>query len=205
MTSIVSNPAAPAQPRLPVLDPADIPNLDNVVIEDGAPVESIFAEKQYRLLTDPLYSSWPGPGEGRSFVALTNVGYFHTVKEPPLVPDCLLSLDVRPGKDLSKKENNSYFQWIFGKPPDVVIQIVSDKRGGEEDFKKDMYARLGVPFYVIFDPRDLLQGGVLRAWGLVHRRYASIEPRWFAEIGLGLILWPGTFEQLERTWLRWCA
>src|SRR5260370_21552187 len=32
------------------LDPADIPNLDDVVIEDGAPVQSIFAEKRLRLL-----------------------------------------------------------------------------------------------------------------------------------------------------------
>lgn len=202
MTSMIPHP--PAQPPLPALDPADIPNLDNVVIEDGVPIENIFVEKQYRLLTEPLYSSWPGPGEGRPFVVMTNVGYFHTVNEPPLVPDCLLSLDVRPGKNLDRKENNSYFQWIFGKQPDVVIEIVSDKRGGEEDFKKDTYARLGVPFYVIYDPRDLLQGGVLRTWGLVRRRYAAVEPRWFAEIGLGLILWDGAYERWERTWLRWC-
>lgn len=205
MTSMVPNPPAapPQQPPL-VLDPADIPNVDDLVTEDGAPVESIFAEKQYRLLTEPLYSSWPGPGESRPFLVMTNVGYFHTVKQPPLVPDCLLSLDVRPGEDLIRKENHSYFQWLFGKPPDVVIEIVSDKRGGEEDFKKDTYARQAVPFYVIFDPRNLLQGGVLRAWAMERRKYVSLDPCWLPEIGLGLVLWTGAFEQSENTWLRWC-
>ena len=44
----------------------------------------------------------------------------------------------------------------------------------------------------------------MRAWGLVRHRYAAVEPRWFEEIGLGLILWTGTFEHWERSWLRWC-
>jgi hypothetical protein len=29
------------------------------------------------------------------------------------------------------------------------------------------------------------------------------EPIWFPEIGLGLSLWQGKFEELELTWLRW--
>lgn len=214
MTPMVPNPSAPGsspatnQPgngdALPVLDPSDVPNLDNVVTEDGVPVDSVFAENQYRLLTEPLYNSWPGPGEGRPFVVMTNVGLFATIKQPPLVPDCLLSLDVRVGEDLRKKENHSYFMWIFDKPPDVVIEIVSDKRGGEEDYKKDAYARMRVLFYVIFDPDDLLGGGVLRAYVLNRRKYVVIEPGWFAEVGLGLTLWPGTYEGAADTWLRWC-
>src|SRR5207244_12679580 len=69
------------------LGPTVVPNLDELVTEDGAPVENIYAEKQYRLLTEPLYSSWTGPGEGRPFLALTNVGWFYASKQPPLVPD----------------------------------------------------------------------------------------------------------------------
>ena len=33
--------------------PEDIPNLDALIIEDGAPVDSILSEKQMRLLTEP--------------------------------------------------------------------------------------------------------------------------------------------------------
>src|SRR5438445_13730888 len=98
--------AADGRP-LPELDPAVIPNLDDLVTEDGAPVDSIYAEKQYRLLTEPLYSSWAGPGGGRPFLALANVGWFHTSAQPPLVPDALLSLDAFPSGDLRSKGGHS--------------------------------------------------------------------------------------------------
>ena len=120
-TQAESTPAADGAPWFG-LDPAVVPNLDDLVTEDGAPVDNIYTEKQQRLLTNPLYSSWVGPGEGRSFLVLANVGWFHTSGEPPLVPDTLLSLDVGPASDLRTKEGRSYFQWLIGKPPDVVLE-----------------------------------------------------------------------------------
>src|SRR3954452_19425980 len=93
------------------LPPGCIPNVDELVIEDGEPVESIFAEKQQRLLTEPLYSSWPGPGEGGPFLALANVGLFYQTGQPPLVPDVMLAPGVPAGRDLSVKENRSYLKW----------------------------------------------------------------------------------------------
>jgi hypothetical protein len=135
---------------------------------------------------------------------VANVGWFHTAGQPPLVPDTLLSLDVTPAGDLHSKEGRSYFQWLIGKAPDVVIEIVSDRRGGEEDFKMKTYARLRALFYVIYDPDNLLQGGVLRAFGLQLGKYELVDPYWFPEVGLGLILWNGTFEGRHQTWLRWC-
>jgi hypothetical protein len=208
MSTIVPPLGTPATPGdgtpLPVLDPADFPNLDDLVTEDDTPVDSILTEKQQRLLTEPLYSSWAGPGEGRPFLALANVGWFYALKQPPLVPDCLLSLDAAPAGDLRVKEGHSYFQWLIGKQPEVAIEIVSDRRGGEEAFKQRMYARLGVLFYVIYDPRNLLRGGELRAYVLQRGKYDQIEPQWFPEVGLGLTLWPGVFEGQQQTWLRWC-
>jgi hypothetical protein len=57
-------------------DPAAIaPNIDHIVTEDDIPVDNMFSEKQQRLLAEPLYSSWTGPGEGRPFVVAANVGY----------------------------------------------------------------------------------------------------------------------------------
>ena len=69
---------------------------------------------------------WAGPGEGRTFRALANVGLFFSLRTPPLAPDVMLSIDVPVGRDLSRKENNSYLMWEMGKPPDVVIEVVSD-------------------------------------------------------------------------------
>jgi hypothetical protein len=184
--------------------PEVIPNLDELVVEDGRPVESIFAERQQRLLTSPLNTTWAGPGEGRSFVALAHVGVFFQAKEPPLVPDVLLSLDVALGANVFEKENRSYFLWELGKPPDVVVEIVSDRRGGESGLKQRQYARIGVPYYVLFDPQELLKGGVLRTFRLSGGSYEPLARHFFPNVGLGMTLWQGTFERVTACWLRWC-
>jgi Uma2 family endonuclease len=181
-----------------------IPNLDDLVTEDGKAADNLYVGHCYRLLTEPLASSWPGPGEGRPFVVLANVGWFPTPGRTPLVPDVLLSLDVTWPQEPRAREGRSYFQWIYGKQPDVVIEIVSDKRGDEAGLKMRSYARLGVSYYAIFDPDEQLAGGVLRAFELRGKRYHAIEPRWLEDIGLGLTLWTGTYGGIQETWLRWC-
>ena len=101
-----------------VLAPEDHPCLDDLEMEDGKPLDSMFQEKLHRLLTESLFASWGGPGEGRPFLVLSNVGLFYAVKSPPLVPDVMLRLDVKQNRDLSLKENQSYLVWIVGKPLD---------------------------------------------------------------------------------------
>src|SRR5438270_3625071 len=137
---------------------------DALVTEDHKPVDRIFLEKLYRLLTRPLYASWQGPGEGRPFLVLVNVGWFYQRTTPAVVPDCLLSLDVTCPQDLQVKEGHSYYQWDVGKPPEVVIEVVSDRTGGEESHKKNLYARLGVARYAVFDPKHLLSTDTLRTY-----------------------------------------
>jgi Uma2 family endonuclease len=185
------------------LDPAVVPDVNKLVTVDETPVDSILAEKLQRLLTHPLYASWHPPGEGRCFLVLANVGYFYAYRKQPLVPDVLLSLDVASAGPLETKEGHSYFQWLMEKPPDVIIEIVSDKRGGEEGHKMKTYARQRVPYYAIHDPDNLLQGGELRVYHL-EEGYVQIDPAWLPGVGLGLTLWEGTFEGVCRKWLRWC-
>jgi Uma2 family endonuclease len=180
-----------------------LPNVAELVIEDEAPVDAIRTEKQQRLLTDTLYVSWSGPESGEPFQVFANVGLFATGSPPPLVPDVMLSLDMKPG-DPSIRENRSYFVWIVGKPPDVVIEIVSDRRGDEASLKKRKYGRMGISYYVIYDPDDQLREGVLRAFALREGDYVPLDPRWLPHVGLGLILWQGSYQGLEAQWLRWC-
>jgi Uma2 family endonuclease len=196
---------SPVPPTIPPeweLDPEVVPNLDELVVEDGKPVESIFAERLYALLTETLYASWKA-AERRPFMVLGNVGWFFKDKHPPLAPDVMLILDVTP-EPPTTREGRSYFQWIYGKSPDLVIECVSDRRSDEEGYKMQQYARQGLPFYVIFDPADLLGHGVLRAHALQRGAYVPTDHRWIPEIGLGLTLWQGTYRDLEATWLRWC-
>jgi Uma2 family endonuclease len=177
---------------------------DSLVTEDHKPVDRIYIEKLYRLLTRPLYASWPGPGEGRPFLVLVDVGWFYQRHTPAVVPDCMLSLDVKCPPDLQVKQGHSYYQWDMGKPPDVIIEAVSDKVGGEESFKKNLYARQGVDYYAVFDPKHLLSADTLKTYELRGAEYRLVEPGPWPSVGLGLRLWPGTFEGVEDTWLRWC-
>jgi hypothetical protein len=177
---------------------------DALVTEDHKPVDRIFIEKLYRLLTRPLYASWSGPGAGRPFLVLVNVGWFYQRKTPAVVPDCLLSLDVTCPEDVQARQGHSYYQWDMGKPPEVVIEVVSDAKGGEESFKKTFYARLGVSHYAAFDPGRILSGDVLRTYELVGGAYRLGEAGPWSNVGLGLRLWEGRFEGVEETWLRWC-
>jgi hypothetical protein len=177
---------------------------DALVTEDGKPVDRIFVEKLYRLLTRPLYASWSGPGAGRPFLVLVNVGWFYQRSTPAVVPDCLLSLDVACPENLQAKEGHSYYQWDMGKQPDVIIEVVSDRAGGEESYKKDLYARLGVAHYAVFDPKHLLSADTLRTYELVGGDYQRAEAGPWQKVGLGLRVWPGKFEGHEDVWLRWC-
>jgi Uma2 family endonuclease len=132
------------------------------------------------------------------------VGWFYKEKTPAIVPDVLLSLDVTCPDDLHVKRGHSYYQWQMGKPPDVIIEAVSDKLGGEETFKKSLYARQGVAHYVVFDPNHYLSKETLRTYELSGGEYRVGEPGPWPAIGLGLRLWEGKFEGHGDTWLRWC-
>jgi Uma2 family endonuclease len=197
---IVSPLQAPSQEARPEPDI----DYDAFITDDHQPVDNLFVEKLNRLLTRPLYASWSGPSDGRPFLVMVNVGWFYQRKTPAVVPDCLLSLDVTFPTDLQVKQGHSYYQWDMGKQPDVVIEVVSDRTGGEESYKKGLYARLGVPYYAVFDPKDLLSTEPLRTYELVGGNYRLTEPGPWAKVGLGLRLWQGKFEGCEAVWLRWC-
>jgi Uma2 family endonuclease len=183
-------------------------DVDDLVTEDDTPVDNWFSEKQQRLLTEPLYSSWRDPlsetGEPRSFVAAANVGLFFARNKPPLVPDVFLSLDVEIPENWHEKRHRSYFFWEFGKAPEVVIEIVSNREGGEDTNKLREYGRIAVGYYVIFDPLRQLSDEVLRVYELTFRRYRQRPDFRLPELDLSLTLWNGVYEDKPGEWLRWC-
>lgn len=186
------------------------PDVSHIEIDDGAPVDNIFSEKQMRLLAESLNACWEGPppeeeGVLRPFMVLANVGLFSTPHSAPLVPDVMVSLDVAAlPAPLENKEHNTYFVWIFGKAPDVAIEIVSNRVGGEDTRKLREYARIGVTYYVIYDPAHHLSRESLRMYELRHRTYVPMPQQWMPALGLGLRTWQGVYEGMEDEWLRWC-
>lgn len=115
----------------------------------------------------------------------------------------------------------------------VIIEIVSNQKGDELSLSKpsqqkdnkrpkpEIYAQIGVHYYVVFDPQRQIQGeedmgdALLRIWVLSPSGYQELTPSegineagqsiWLDGINLGLTLWEGCFEDdLPRLWLRWC-
>ena len=184
-------------------EPALGADIETLVTEDDTPVDNMPSEKQQRLLTEPLYSSWGGPGAGRTFLAAANVGVFPEPRNPAIVPDVFVSLDVQVAENWWDKAHRSYFVWEFGKPPDLVVEIVSNQKGNEVGRKRLRYARMGVGYYVIHDPLHQVMGDELRIYRLRGGSYERQESPWFPELRLGLTLWEGVYEAVCSRWLRW--
>jgi Uma2 family endonuclease len=179
-------------------------DIEHIVTEDDEPVDNLGSEKQQRLLTEPLYSAPYQPPEGELFVAAANVGVFYATHQPPLVPDMFLSLGVKVAENFWDKQHRSYFVWEFGKPPDVAVEVVSNRKGHELDSKLTDYARIGVRYYVVFDPSHQISSTTLQVFQLQGRFYTAQSTLWLEQVGLGLTLWTGAYEGSTAQWLRWC-
>jgi Uma2 family endonuclease len=183
-------------------------DVEHIVTEDETPVDNIFSEKQQRLLAESLYTSWPGPvdenNQLRPFLVAANVGIFPSLHRPPLVPDVFLSLDVTVPENWYEKRHRTYFFWEFGKPPDVVIEVVSNRKGNEASSKMREYALMGIPYYVIFDPTAQLSDEPLRVFELRPRSFQRSTDNFLPLVGLGVRLWEGSYEGKSAAWLRWC-
>ncbi len=184
----------------PATDLSDLePDVSHLTTEDDEPVDNFCQDKQMDILTEALRVSWP---EGRPFLSASDVGIFYAVKEA-VVPDVLLSVGVEVPEDFMEKNRRSYFMWLFGKPPEVVIEVVSNRQGGEETEKYAIYAQIKVPYYVIYDPQRLLSQRPLRIFQLSGASYVEKVDRQFPELGLGLTVWSGLYDGIRADWLRW--
>ncbi len=108
-----------------------------------------------------------------------------------------------------------YLPWEVGKPPDWVLEIGSSSTGREDvGRKRDLYARIGVPEYWRFDPKDGdYHGEKLAGDRLVAEGYEPIELtttpdgllKGYSEV-LGLSLcwdnnWPRLYDPATDTYL----
>jgi Uma2 family endonuclease len=109
----------------------------------------------------------------------------------------------------------SYVIWQEGVNPLVVVELLSPGTEKEDlgqtlrevnqpPTKWEVYERiLRVPYYIVFDRYS----DELRVFQLVADRYNELplsEPRlWISSLELGLGLWEGSYQGIERLWLRW--
>jgi hypothetical protein len=181
----------------------EYPDTSQMILEDDEPLDSFINEKQQRLLTTVFYSGAELPIQ-KPFLAAANVGLFVTKTKAGIAPDAFLSLGIHAGDDWWQRKVRSYLFWEFGKPPDIVIEVISPTPGNELGSKLTDYADLRIPYYVVYDPLKKVGENTLQVFQLTGSFYSPKENGIFSEFNIGLTLWEGTFEDINATWLRWC-
>ncbi len=138
-----------------------------------------------------------------------DMGVYHATSinaRVPVVPDGFLSLGVERRKN--NKSRRSYVVWEERDvPPILALEVVSWTPGGEYDDKQAIYAKLGVLYYVIYNPEFWRRDGhqPLEIYKLVGDSYQLQigEPFWMPEIGLGIGRCPEIFSGSQEEVLSW--
>lgn len=133
---------------------------------------------------------------------------YHTTGVSPLVPvvpDGFLSLGVERRK--AGKSHRSYVVWEEEVVPVLALEVVSLTPGGEYDTKAAIYAKLGVSYYIVYNPdywqRDCHQP--FEVYRLVDGTYHLQigEPFWMPGIGLGIGRSLHVSSDMQREVLYW--
>ena len=202
-----TDPPIPAQETLPTM--YDLPS--EYVEDSGLPDE--FHLLQPRLLTETF--SPPNYPPDQVFVA-SDLNLYYDTRNPLWYkrPDWFAVVGVSRLFD-QRELRLSYVMWQEIIAPLVMVELLSPKTEKEDlgrtlrevnqpPTKWEVYERIvRVPYYIIFDRyTDKLQ-----AFQLVADLYEEIDVSsgkiWMPGIELGLGLWQGSFEGIERLWLRW--
>jgi Uma2 family endonuclease len=186
----------------------DLPSEDPE--EPGLPDE--FHDLQPELLSATLHL----PDYADNYFTGTDLNLYYDVRHPlwHKRPDWFLSVGV-PRLYESTDLRLSYVVWQEGINPFVVIELLSpgtekedlgetQSVAGKPPTKWDVYEKiLRVPYYVVFD-RYVNQ---LRAFRLEAERYEPLplpdNKLWIPRLNLGLRPWQGSYQGIERLWLRW--
>ncbi|MDZ7961915.1 MAG: Uma2 family endonuclease [Aulosira sp. DedQUE10] len=170
-------------------DPRQLPSSAELPCSDDTPVDNEDQNFIPNLLLFLLQYIWANRND---WFFSVDMGVYHTTGISPLVPvvpDGFLSLGVERRK--SGKSRTSYVIWEENNiVPILALEIVSLTPGGEYDKKLDIYSKLGVLYYIIYNPeywqRDRHQP--FEVYRLVDGSYQLQigEPFWMQEIGLGI-------------------
>jgi hypothetical protein len=87
--------------------------------------------------------------------------------------------------------------------PALVLDMVSNTTGDEHDVTPPQYARMRVPYSVMYDPQTQSMDDVFTISRLTASGDARQDRTQFPALKPGLTLWEGTFEHQRDTWLRW--
>jgi Uma2 family endonuclease len=189
--------------RIEAEPPPWAPTEDDLPDSDGIPFDSEREVVQMWLLSQTAKRHFADRAD--VYVGANMFVYFS--------PDQVMTQDFR-GPDVfvvtgtTKHERKSWVIWQEGKGPDLVIEILSDStQRTDRTLKKAIYAtRLRVPEYFWYDPFTGERAGFILHGG----EYLPLEPDDHDglpshQVGLTLVRWHGTVEDIEATQLRWAT
>lgn len=124
-----------------------------------------------------------------------DMAVYHTTSVSPRVPvvsDAFLSLGVDwENRKRGGKFRKSYAVWEENDiVPILTLEMVSHKYNDEYEDKLDLYAKLGVLYYIVYNTEDWQRHShqPLEIYkledGVYHRQIG--EPFWMSEVGLGV-------------------
>ncbi|MEH2081694.1 MAG: Uma2 family endonuclease [Nostoc sp.] len=178
---------------------ACLPSSEELPDSDDTPVDNELQDLIPGLLKALLAMAWP---ERMDWFFGVDMGIYYDPDLPAIVPDGFLSLEVERFYDEDLRL--SYVLWEEKKLPILVLEIISKTYRGEYSTKKAEYARLGILYYVVYNPFRRHKPR-LEVYKLVNNVYELHDgnPVWLPEIGLGIGIERGTYLGVPREWMYW--
>jgi len=182
------------------------------------PNEPGFPDHFHSLQTVLLSQTFHPPTypDDQVFVA-RNLYLYYDLTHPHwhISPDWFAVLGVSRFYQPTADSRDSYVVWDEAVLPFLAVEILSPgaesddlgphlRADGQLPTKWQVYEQiLHLPYYVVFDPSL----NEIRWFKWVPQRYQEFSclnnQFWFDELQLGLGLWKGKYDGLERQWLRW--
>lgn len=191
------------------IDLQHLPTSDELPCSDDTPVDNEDQNLLPNILLFLLNAIW---AERQDWYFGVDMGIYHTTgKSPrvPVIPDGFLSLGVERRKPNRKGRGRlSYVLWEENNiAPILTLELVSHSYGGEYDEKMDIYTKLEVLYYVIYNPEFWQRDGhqPFEVYKLTQGEYRLQigEPYWMPEVGLGIGRVQTTFGNLPQEQLAW--
>jgi Uma2 family endonuclease len=177
-----------------------LPSSEELPDADDTPVDNELQDLIPSLLKMILARIWQ---QRLDWFFGVDMGIYYDPDEPAIVPDGFLSLGVE--RIVHEELRLSYVLWEEANiVPQFVLEVVSQKYRGEYSRKKQLYADMGVLYYVVY-ASCRRRKPPLEVYHLVDGAYQMLagHPIWLPEIGLGIGRERGVHQGIEREWLYW--
>jgi Uma2 family endonuclease len=177
-----------------------LPGAEDLPDSDDTPVDNELQDLIPHLLKSILALIW---SDRWDWFFGVDMGIYYDPEQSAIVPDGFISLGVE--RFFDERLRLSYVLWEENDiVPTLVIEVVSQKPGGEYSTKMKTYAELGVLYYVIYNPQRRKKPP-LEVYRLEQGTYIlqTGNPVWLPELELGIGKDRGTFQGITREWLYW--